>query len=385
MGGLSIAADQGIGQAAGMSIEIRNIFKQFGTTPVLRGVDLSIADGELIALLGASGSGKTTLLRILAGLDWPQSGEVLVDDGDWLRLSPQERQIGFVFQHYALFPHMSVFENVAFGLSIRPRETRPVKADIARRVVELLELVQMGAYGGRYPAQLSGGQRQRVALARALAIQPKMLLLDEPFGALDARIRKDLRRWLRGLHEQLGMTTIFVTHDQEEAFELADRVVVMGEGVIEQVGTPDEIYEQPASPFVARFLGGVNELPAELRNGHVHVAGADTSRVGRLALGDGQAVLFVRPHEIDLMPDASGTAIIKDIVPSGALIRYEVALPQADKVVEVELARETTRERALTRGDAVRVNIRRGRVFHPPKRQSATAQNGKVAQAAHTH
>ncbi|MBS7697363.1 MULTISPECIES: sulfate/molybdate ABC transporter ATP-binding protein [unclassified Chelatococcus] len=368
-----------------MSIEIRNIFKQFGTTPVLKGVDLSIADGELIALLGASGSGKTTLLRILAGLDWPQSGEVFVDDSDWLRLSPQERQIGFVFQHYALFPHMTVFENVAFGLSIRPRETRPPKADIARRVVELLELVQMGAYGGRYPAQLSGGQRQRVALARALAIQPKMLLLDEPFGALDARIRKDLRRWLRGLHEQLGMTTIFVTHDQEEAFELADRVVVMGEGIIEQVGTPDEIYEQPASPFVARFLGGVNELPAELSNGHVHVAGADTSRVGRLALGDGQAVLFVRPHEIDLLPDAAGTAVIRDIVPSGALIRYEVALPQTDKLVEVELARETTRERALTRGDAVRVNIRRGRIFHPPKRQSAAVPNGKVAQAAHTH
>ncbi|MBS7706522.1 sulfate/molybdate ABC transporter ATP-binding protein [Chelatococcus asaccharovorans] len=368
-----------------MSIEIRNIFKQFGTTPVLKGVDLSIADGELIALLGASGSGKTTLLRILAGLDWPQSGEVFVDDTDWLRLNPQERQIGFVFQHYALFPHMSVFENVAFGLSIRPRETRPAKADIARRVVELLDLVQMGAYGSRYPAQLSGGQRQRVALARALAIQPKMLLLDEPFGALDARIRKDLRRWLRGLHERLGMTTIFVTHDQEEAFELADRVVVMGEGVIEQIGTPDDIYEQPASPFVARFLGGVNELPAELHAGHVHVAGADTSRVGRLALGDGQAMLFVRPHEIDLVPDATGTAVIKDIVPSGALIRYEVALPQTDKVIEVELAREAARDRTLTRGDAVRVNILRGRVFHPPKRQPLASASGRAGQAARTH
>ncbi|CAH1662558.1 sulfate/molybdate ABC transporter ATP-binding protein [Chelatococcus asaccharovorans] len=368
-----------------MSIEIRNIFKQFGTTPVLKGVDLSIADGELIALLGASGSGKTTLLRILAGLDWPQSGEVFVDDTDWLRLNPQERQIGFVFQHYALFPHMSVFENVAFGLSIRPRETRPAKADIARRVVELLDLVQMGAYGSRYPAQLSGGQRQRVALARALAIQPKMLLLDEPFGALDARIRKDLRRWLRGLHERLGMTTIFVTHDQEEAFELADRVVVMGEGVIEQIGTPDDIYEQPASPFVARFLGGVNELPAELHAGHVHVAGADTSRVGRLALGDGQAMLFVRPHEIDLVPDATGTAVIKDIVPSGALIRYEVALPQTDKVIEVELAREAARDRTLTRGDVVRVNILRGRVFHPPKRQPVASASGRAGQAARTH
>jgi sulfate transport system ATP-binding protein len=366
-----------------MGVEISQVFKQFGHVPVLKGVDLSIADGELVALLGASGSGKTTLLRILAGLDWPQAGAVTVDGVDWLALRPQERQVGFVFQHYALFPHMSVFDNVAFGLTIRPRDRRPARADIARRVTELLELVQMRDFGARYPAQLSGGQRQRVALARALAIEPKMLLLDEPFGALDARIRKELRRWLRRLHDQLGMTTVFVTHDQEEAFELADRVVVMGEGVIEQVGTPDEIYERPASPFVARFLGGVNEIAAELSNGRVLVPGADTSRLGRMALGDGRAILFVRPQEIELTAEAGGAARIQDIVSSGATIRYDIALPGTDKPVEVELPRGAEGVGLLARGDAVRLDIRRGRVFHPPTRSASTGEGARAAAAAH--
>jgi sulfate/thiosulfate transport system ATP-binding protein len=271
-----------------------------------------------------------------------------------------------VFQHYALFQHMTVADNIAFGLQVRPRDQRPAETEIAARVDQLLELVQLGGLGNRYPSQLSGGQRQRVALARALAIQPKILLLDEPFGALDARVRKDLRRWLRELHEQLGTTTIFVTHDQEEAFQLADRVVVMGEGRVEQVGTPDEIYEHPASPFVARFLGGVNELPAALQNGRLVLPNADASAVGRIAAGDGDVTLFVRPHEIGLLPDSSATARIAGTASNGPSFRYDVELPGMDRTVEVELSRESVRERPLRRGDTVRLQILRGRIFSPP-------------------
>jgi len=237
-----------------MAIDIGGVEKAFGRVGVLRGVDLRIGDGELVALLGPSGSGKTTLLRVLAGLEWPDRGRLRVDGADWLGLPAQKRRVGFVFQHYALFQHMSVFENVAFGLRVRPKAERPPEADIRSRVQHLLDLIQLPDLGARYPAQLSGGQRQRVALARALAVEPKVLLLDEPFGALDARVRKDLRRWLRALHAQLGTTTVFVTHDQDEAFALADRVVLMNEGLIEQVGTPREIRDHPATPFVARFL-----------------------------------------------------------------------------------------------------------------------------------
>ena len=238
-----------------MAIELTGIEKRFGTVPILKGIDLTVATGELIALLGPSGSGKTTLLRILAGLEWPEKGSLLVDGDDWLQRPAQTRRVGFVFQQYALFPHLTAFENVAFGLRVRPRANRPDEADIRARVESLLSLVQIEDLGHRFPGQLSGGQRQRVALARALAIEPSVLLLDEPFGALDARVRKDLRRWLRRLHEQLHMTTLFVTHDQEEAFELADRVVVMTEGRIDQIGSPDEIQKRPATPAVARFIG----------------------------------------------------------------------------------------------------------------------------------
>lgn len=239
-----------------MAIELTGIEKRFGTVPILKGVNLSIVTGELIALLGPSGSGKTTLLRILAGLEWPEAGRLLVDDDDWLQRPAQTRRVGFVFQHYALFPHLTAFENVAFGLRVRSRANRPTAADIRTRVGRLLSLVQIEELSHRFPGQLSGGQRQRVALARALAIEPSVLLLDEPFGALDARVRKDLRHWLRRLHdEQLHMTTVFVTHDQEEAFELADRVVVMTEGRIDQIGTPAEILKRPATSAVARFIG----------------------------------------------------------------------------------------------------------------------------------
>jgi sulfate/thiosulfate transport system ATP-binding protein len=237
-----------------VAVRIEQIEKGFGSHAALNGVSLAVEPGELLALLGPSGSGKTTLLRVVAGLELADRGSVFLGDGDASLLSLAERRIGFVFQHYALFRHMSVFENVAYGLRARPRANRPAEADIKRRVQDLLELVQLGALDARYPNQLSGGQRQRVALARALAIEPRLLLLDEPFGALDARVRKDLRRWLRDLHDQTGHTTLFVTHDQDEAFELADRVAILNEGRIEQVGTPDHVRRHPATPFVRDFL-----------------------------------------------------------------------------------------------------------------------------------
>jgi sulfate transport system ATP-binding protein len=237
-----------------VSVTIETVEKGFGRYPALRGVSLDIAEGELVALLGPSGSGKTTLLRIVAGLEAADRGRVMFGDLDATRLSLRERRIGFVFQHYALFRHMTVLDNVAFGLRARPRRERPAEADIRRRSLELLDLVQLGGLEGRYPAQLSGGQRQRVALARALAIEPRVLLLDEPFGALDAKVRKDLRRWLRGLHDRTGHTTLFVTHDQDEALELADRVAILNQGRIEQVGTPHEVVQNPATPFIRDFV-----------------------------------------------------------------------------------------------------------------------------------
>ncbi|HIJ62469.1 MAG TPA: sulfate ABC transporter ATP-binding protein, partial [Rhodospirillaceae bacterium] len=250
-----------------MMIQLDQVFKSFGGFAALDGVSLSIAEGELVALLGPSGSGKTTLLRIIAGLEFPDTGSVLFDGGDLTRATARDRRVGFVFQHYALFRHMTVFDNVAFGLTVRSRATRPGKAEIAERVHRLLHLVQLDGLAYRYPSQLSGGQRQRVALARALAIEPRMLLLDEPFGALDARVRKELRRWLRRLHDDLKITGVFVTHDQEEALEVADRVVVMNRGRVEQVGTPSEIYDQPATPFVYQFLGNVNAINCRITGG----------------------------------------------------------------------------------------------------------------------
>ncbi|HWV08394.1 MAG TPA: sulfate ABC transporter ATP-binding protein, partial [Pseudomonas sp.] len=241
-----------------MSIEIRNVTKNFGSFSALNNVSLDVPSGELVALLGPSGCGKTTLLRIIAGLESPDSGNILFHGNDTTERDVLERQVGFVFQHYALFRHITVFENVAFGLRVRPRATRPSNDEIKRRVHELLELVQLDWLADRYPPQLSGGQRQRIALARALAVEPRVLLLDEPFGALDAKVRKDLRRWLRRLHDELHITSVFVTHDQEEALEVADRIVVMNHGNVEQIGSPQAVYDDPASPFVYKFLGNVN-------------------------------------------------------------------------------------------------------------------------------
>ena len=247
-----------------MTIEVKNIVKKFGAFAALDNVDLKVGKGELLALLGPSGSGKTTLLRIIAGLDWPDAGEVRIDGEDALGHGASERHVGFVFQHYALFRHMTVFENVAFGLRVQPRAIRKDEATIRARVKELLDLVQLDWLANRYPSQLSGGQRQRIALARALAIEPRILLLDEPFGALDAKVRKELRQWLRSLHSEIHVTSIFVTHDQEEALEVANRVVVMDKGRIEQIGTPGDVYDNPATAFVHGFIGESIVLPVEV-------------------------------------------------------------------------------------------------------------------------
>ena len=282
-----------------MKISVHNLTKNFGSFKALDAVDLTVESGELVALLGPSGSGKTTLLRILAGLDWPDGGQVLFDDEDALKLSARERDVGFVFQHYALFRHMNVFDNVAFGLRVRPRAERKSEAAIKERVETLLDLVQISSLAQRFPAQLSGGQRQRVALARALAIEPRVMLLDEPFGALDAKVRKDLRRWLRSLHDELHVTSVLVTHDQEEALEVADRIVVMSHGRIEQVGSPDDVYERPSTAFVHDFIGESVALPIIVQDGAVKLGGRSLS-LGAQDVPSGNARLFMRPHDIEL-------------------------------------------------------------------------------------
>nr|MBP8215672.1 sulfate ABC transporter ATP-binding protein [Propionivibrio sp.] len=278
-----------------MSIEICGVGKRFGNFVALDDINLSIPTGELVALLGPSGCGKTTLLRIIAGMETADAGHVKFAGEEATRLHARERKVGFVFQHYALFRHMSVFENVAFGLRVKPRAERPDEASIRRRVMDLLKLVQLDWLADRYPSQLSGGQRQRIALARALAVEPKVLLLDEPFGALDTKVRKELRRWLRRLHDEMHISSVFVTHDQEEALEVADRVVVMNHGKIEQIGTPDEVYSNPASPFVYQFLGNVNVF-----HSRVHGNWADIGQASPAATSDGEALAFVRPHDIDI-------------------------------------------------------------------------------------
>lgn len=287
-----------------MSIEIRNVSKQFGDFHALRNVSLDINSGELVALLGPSGCGKTTLLRIIAGLETPDNGSILFSGEDTTDVHVRERQVGFVFQHYALFRHMTVFENVAFGLRIKPSGQRPSDLQIKQKVHDLLGLVQLDWLADRYPSQLSGGQRQRIALARALAVEPKVLLLDEPFGALDAKVRKELRRWLRRLHEDLNVTSIFVTHDQEEALEVADRVVLMNRGVVEQIGSPQEVWDHPASPFVYGFLGDVNLFHGRAHEGEIHLgAGQDGIRLDSPEHRDAQhakAFAYVRPHDLDV-------------------------------------------------------------------------------------
>ena len=309
-----------------MSIEVRNLKKRFGATVVCDDLNLDIPAGELVALLGPSGSGKTTLLRIIAGLEVPDSGSVLFHGEDATHTDVRDRQVGFVFQHYALFGHMTIFENVAFGLRVRPKVTRPSDAEIRVKVMELLKLVQLDWIADRYPHQLSGGQRQRIALARALAVEPKVLLLDEPFGALDAKVRKELRRWLRRLHDEVHVTSVFVTHDQEEAMEVADRIVVMNQGRIEQDGPPDEVYDHPASPFVLQFLGDVN-----LFHGRLDRADAGTSEVH-----------YVRPHELQIIAAPALGSIpvtLSQALTVGPNTRIEFRRVDDESYVDVELPR----------------------------------------------
>lgn len=287
-----------------MSIEINGINKSFGRTKVLNDISLDIASGEMVALLGPSGSGKTTLLRIIAGLESQSGGKLGFHGTDVSHMHARDRRVGFVFQHYALFRHMTVFDNIAFGLTVLPRRERPNAAAIKQKVTQLLEMVQLGHLANRYPSQLSGGQKQRVALARALAVEPQILLLDEPFGALDAQVRKELRRWLRQLHEELKFTSVFVTHDQEEAMEVADRIVVMSQGNIEQVGSPEEIMREPASRFVLEFMGEVNRLNGEIRGSQLFV-GAHQWPLSFQPMHQGSVDLFLRPWEMEVATESS--------------------------------------------------------------------------------
>ena len=310
-----------------MTIEVKNIVKKFGAFAALDNVDLKVGKGELLALLGPSGSGKTTLLRIIAGLDWPDAGEVRIDGEDALGHGASERHVGFVFQHYALFRHMTVFENVAFGLRVQPRAIRKDEATIRARVKELLDLVQLDWLANRYPSQLSGGQRQRIALARALAIEPRILLLDEPFGALDAKVRKELRQWLRSLHSEIHVTSIFVTHDQEEALEVANRVVVMDKGRIEQIGTPGDVYDNPATAFVHGFIGESIVLPVEVSGGSVRLGGRPLN-IAADGVASGASKLFVRRHDMQIGPAGTGSleGAVRHVRSFGPIQRAEVAL-----------------------------------------------------------
>ncbi|MGQ0699187.1 MAG: sulfate/molybdate ABC transporter ATP-binding protein [Panacagrimonas sp.] len=348
-----------------MQIQIRDIHKSFGSFKALTGVDLDIESGELIALLGPSGSGKTTLLRTIAGLEFADTGRILFGGEDTAPLPVRERRVGFVFQHYALFKHMTVFDNVAFGLEVRNRKTRPDKTDIKKKVLDLLDLVQLSGLDQRYPSQLSGGQKQRVALARALAIEPRVLLLDEPFGALDAKVRKDLRRWLRGLHDKTGYTTIFVTHDQEEALELADRVVVMNKGRIEQVGSTDEVYEHPATPFVFDFLGGVNVLPGVAVGREIRIAGVDVPILTETIYPAGPVDVYVRPGDLRVGdPGKPGLeATIVSVQRTGPIVRWEVHAAALDQTLEVEIPHLHHDVKIHVPGQAVRLRLNQYSVF----------------------
>jgi sulfate transport system ATP-binding protein len=343
-----------------VTVNVERVEKSFNGHVALGGVNLDVEGGELLALLGPSGSGKTTLLRIIAGLDFANTGRVLFDGQDTSALSIQERNIGFVFQHYALFRHMTVFENIAFGLRARPRARRPKEHEIRSRVLTLLDLVQLAGLEKRFPSQLSGGQRQRVALARALAIEPRVLLLDEPFGALDAKVRKELRRWLRELHDRTGHTTLFVTHDQEEALELADRVAILNEGRIEQIGTGDDLYVRPASEFVHRFVGDSLELPVSLRDGEAWFEGKSIYPV-HASGSDVETSLFLHPHDLRLAEEGRHTlpALVVGVRRSGSGRRVDLQLGAAGLRVDVELPPESFAKS----GDIVHVKLGHATIF----------------------
>ena len=350
-----------------MSIVAKNVSKRFGSFVALDGVSVEAAGGTLVALLGPSGSGKTTLLRIIAGLEVPDSGTVHYEDENITRQAARDRNVGFVFQHYALFRHMTVFENVAFGLRVR-KWTEPKVRD---RVHELLKLVRLDEMANRYPAQLSGGQKQRIALVRALAPEPKVLLLDEPFGALDAKVRIELRQWLRRFHDELQVTSIFVTHDQEEAFEVADQIVVMNRGKVEQTGTPGEVFEHPVNAFVMDFLGNVNVFPARLEGGRVLVGGVEMP-VGKgkvVANESGKTDVYVRPHELDIDKSADmGNSIRGKVVhvnPAGSIVKVRVLAEDFGLVMNVDVSPEKYKLLGLATGDLVFVSPKSAKVFEP--------------------
>jgi len=348
-----------------MSITVKNISKHFGTFTALDNVSLEVPNGSLLALLGPSGSGKTTLLRIIAGLEVPDSGSVICQDEDVTQRNARDRNVGFVFQHYALFRHMSVFENIAFGMRVRKQP----KDLIQSRVSELLKLVRLDGLERRYPSQLSGGQRQRVALARALAIQPKVLLLDEPFGALDAKVRQELRSWLRRLHHEINMTSVFVTHDQEEAFEVADEVVVMNHGRVEQAGPPDTVFEHPANPFVMDFLGNVNVFHGRVQNGRAVLGNVEVDYPEYPHQESRPATFYVRPHELEIEHAPNGAASLKARVerinPAGSVAKVFLMASDFGLGLNVEISPERYLELALKTGDTVYVSPRKVRVFMP--------------------
>jgi sulfate transport system ATP-binding protein len=352
-----------------MSVEVRNVSKKFGQFTALDNVNLKIESGELVALLGPSGSGKTTLLRIIAGLEFPDPGDaqVLYYGEDVTMIPASQRKAGFAFQHYALFRHLNVFENIAFGLRVRPRPTRPGEAEIRARVGKLLQLVQLAPLARRFPSQLSGGQRQRVSLARALAVEPKVLLLDEPFGALDAKVRKELRRWLRKLHDEIHITTLFVTHDQEEALEVADRVAILRAGSIEQIGTPEEIYDNPASPFVYDFLGNVNLFSGRVRDGTVVIGDARIETPATAGESDSGAIAFVRPHDIRVAREPIGPATLPARIirsnAAGPLASLELERLDSHEQFTVQLSKEQFQQLQLKAGEQVFVELRNVKVF----------------------
>jgi sulfate transport system ATP-binding protein len=348
-----------------MSIEVRNVTKRFGSFVAVNEVSLTVPTGELVALLGPSGSGKTSLLRIIAGLERADAGQVLFEGEDQAVRDVRKRGVGFVFQHYALFRHMTVFENVAFGLRVRPSATRPSAEQILCKVTELLKLVQLDWLADRYPSQLSGGQRQRVALARALAVEPKVLLLDEPFGSLDARVRQELRRWLRRLHDEIRVTSVFVTHDQEEALEVSDRVVVMNHGRVEQVGTPQEVFDHPATPFVMGFLGSVNVFHGRVEGGRAHLGPLSLEYPTHDGASARPAQGFARPYELELTREATGDgfwATVRHVNSAGAVVKLE--LEDADaRLVQVETSREQYEALHPAAGERLYVRPRQVRVF----------------------
>ncbi|MGE4338026.1 MAG: sulfate/molybdate ABC transporter ATP-binding protein [Pigmentiphaga sp.] len=350
-----------------MSIEVKNLSKQFGSFQALNDISLHIETGELVALLGPSGCGKTTLLRIIAGLETADRGSVWFAGEDATEVHVRERQVGFVFQHYALFRHMTVFENVAFGLRVKPRAQRPPEGVIRNKVHELLNLVQLDWLADRYPSQLSGGQRQRIALARALAVEPRVLLLDEPFGALDAKVRKELRRWLRRLHDELHVASVFVTHDQEEALEVSDRVVLMNAGRIEQVGTPREVWERPATPFVYGFLGDVNQFKGKITRGQLHADGIVLPAPEFAAAEGVAATAYVRPHEFEVARyEAGGEGIavkLNHAYLAGPSAFLELTHASSGRIIEAQVPETLYRDLALAEGQDLLIRPRRTQVF----------------------